>query len=87
MSDMKTFTVRDLDRQPGVVLNACDKEGEVRIRRRNGRQYTLRAEEPSPGKVPWRKLALEHRTRVRRIFPEALPSRQTRLVDRLLAGE
>jgi hypothetical protein len=39
LSDMKTFTVRELDRQPAVVLDACDKEGVVRIRRRNGRSW------------------------------------------------
>ena len=44
MSDMKTFTVRDLDRQPTKVLKACDVEGAVRIKSRNGRTYTIRAD-------------------------------------------
>jgi hypothetical protein len=44
MSDMKTFTVRDLDRNPSVVLEACDSEGEARIRRRDGRTYMVRPE-------------------------------------------
>ena len=86
MSDMKTFTVRDLDRQPGVVLEACDLEGEVRIRRRNGRQYRLRVEGEG-AKVPWRKLMATHRARIESIFPEALDGRQTKLVDKLIAGE
>ena len=41
MSDMKTFTVRDLDRSPSVVLDACDRDGEARIRRRDGKTYRL----------------------------------------------
>jgi len=44
MSDMKTFTVRELDRQPAVVLDACDHDGEARIRRRDGRTYLLMPE-------------------------------------------
>jgi hypothetical protein len=31
MPDMKTFTVRDLDREPSVVLDAADRHGAVRI--------------------------------------------------------
>ena len=42
MSDMKTFTVRDLDRQPARVLNACDVEGAVKVKRRDGRSYIVR---------------------------------------------
>jgi len=36
--------VRDLDRQPTKVLKACDAEGVVRIKSRNGRTYTIRAD-------------------------------------------
>jgi hypothetical protein len=50
MSAMKTFTVRELDREPAAVLDACDREGAVRIRRRNGRTYTLRPE-ASPARI------------------------------------
>jgi len=38
---MKTFTLRDLNRRPSVVLDVCDSEGAVRIRRRDGRQYII----------------------------------------------
>ena len=84
---MKTFTVRDLDRRPALVLEACDQEGEVRIRRRNGRQYSLRVADEPPRNVPWRKLVAAHRARLRKIFPEPLTRKQTRLVDQMLAGE
>ena len=84
---MKTFTVRDLDRSPAVVLDTCDREGAVRIRRRNGHNYTIRPDEPRPSNVPWRQLVAEHRTRVARIFPEPISSKQVRLVDQLIAGE
>ena len=41
MSDMTTFTVRDLDRTPSRVLDACDREGEVQVRRRDGTTYRI----------------------------------------------
>lgn len=87
MSDMKTFTVRDLDREPGVVLDACDREGAARIQRRDGRSYTIRPEAASVKKVPWRKSVAEHRARLAKIFPETVGKKQSRLVDQLIAGE
>ena len=87
LSDMKTFTVRDLDRQPATVLDACDREGAVRIQRRDGRRYTVRPEQGAGQKVPWRRLMAEHRTRIKRIFPMPLTQEQVRKVDQLIAGE
>lgn len=87
MSDMKTFTVRDLDRTPSLVLDTCDKEGEVRIRRRNGHSYKLRPEDAPARKVAWRDLLAKHRARVAAIFPERLTKAQTKAVDQLIAGE
>jgi hypothetical protein len=84
---MKTFTVRDLDRQPAEVLDVCDREGVARIRRRDGRTYTMRPEQAPAGKVAWRKLVSEHRARIVRIFPEPLTKKQTGLVDEMIAGE
>jgi antitoxin component of MazEF toxin-antitoxin module len=34
LSDVKTFTMRDLNRKPSVVLDVCDSEGAVRIRQK-----------------------------------------------------
>jgi hypothetical protein len=83
LSDMKTFTVRELDREPATVLDACDREGAVRIRRRNGRTYTLR-----PDEGPERITALpDFRARIAKVFPKRLTAEQTRLADKLLAGE
>jgi hypothetical protein len=80
---MKTFTVRDLDREPAAVLNACDREGAVRIRRRNGRTYTMR-----PDMGPERITALpDFRARIERIFPRPFTAEQTRRADKLVAGE
>lgn len=84
---MKTFTVRDLDRTPGAVLDACDKEGAVRIQRRDGRKYTVRPEGGGEQKVPWRRLLAEQRARTKRIFPEPIPQEQVEAVDKLIAGE
>jgi hypothetical protein len=83
MSDMKTFTVRELDRAPAVILDTCDHEGAVRIRRRNGRTYTIR-----PESGPERIVKLpDFRARLERIFPKVLPPEQTRRADKLIAGE
>lgn len=83
MSAMKTFTVRELDREPAVVLKACDREGAVRIRSRNGRTYTMRPE-AGPDRIT---AVPDIRARLAKIFPKPIPAAQSRLVDRLLAGE
>jgi len=83
MSDMKTFTVRELDRAPAVVLDAADKEGVVRVKRRDGRAYSIQ-----PEARPERVTALpDFRARIKKIFPQPLSKAHTRLFDRLLAGE
>ena len=84
MSDMKTFTVRDLDRAPSSVLAACDREGEVRIRCRDGRTYRLAPEAQARRVIS----ALpDFAARRSKLFPKRLTSRQARLVDQMLRGE
>lgn len=83
MSDMKTFTVRDLDRQPAKVLKACDTEGAVRIKSRSGRTYTMR---PENGSRPIRELP-DFEARLKAIFPKPVTRKHVKFVDRLLAGE
>ena len=84
MSDMNTFTVRDLDRSPSVVLNACDRDGEARIRRRDGKTYRL-----VPDTEPKRLMTSlpDFAGRLRRNFPKPLSVAQTHLVDQALRGE
>ena len=83
MSDMKIFTVRQLDREPAVVLDAADKDGSVRIKRRDGRLYSLQ-----PVVAPRRITSLpDFRARLKRIFPKPIPASQVAVVDRLIAGE
>ena len=83
MSAMKTFTVRELDREPAAVLDACDREGAVKIRRRDGRTYTVR-----PDAGPERITAVpDFRARLAKIFPKPLSRAQTRRADKLIAGE
>lgn len=84
MSDMKTFTVRDLDRRPGEVLAACDAYGEARVRRRDGRSYILKPENPLErpmGILP------DFAARRVKVFPEPLSREFTRKLDAFLAGE
>jgi hypothetical protein len=83
MSDMKTFTVRELDRQPATVLDAADREGIVRIKRRDGRLYSVR-----PESTTQKITALpDFRARLKKIFPKPIPASQVAMVDRLIAGE
>jgi hypothetical protein len=90
MSDMKTFNVRDLDRKPGTVLNACDREGVVRVRRRDGRSYLLRRETPKPPGVSDKERKQwfdDHMDWLSRTFNKPISAQQTALVDRLISGE
>lgn len=83
MSDMKTFTVRELDRKPATVLDAADKEGVVCIRRRDGRRYSVRPE------ITTKKMTSlpDFRSRLKKIFPKPIPASQVAEADRLIAGE
>ena len=83
LSAMKTFTVRELDRIPSAVLDASDRDGTAKIRRRDGRTYTIR-----PDGGPDRITAVpDFRARLAKLFPKQIPAAQSRLVDKLLAGE
>ena len=84
---MKTFTVRDLDRQPNVVLKACEREGRVRIRTRNGRTFTMQPEEPKRPKVTFSEWLDEIDRRRHRLFPKPLTRKQAQELDRLLTSE
>jgi hypothetical protein len=83
LSDMKTFTVRQLDREPATVLDACDREGIVQVRRRDGRVYSIQsaAAGHKPISLP------DFAARRRAIFPKMIPATQVRKVDKLIRGE
>jgi hypothetical protein len=84
---MKTFTVRDLDRKPSAVLDACDKEGAVRIRRRNGRSYRLQPEAAHEHMRLPPDFVERHFERIAKIFPRPISAKQAQWVDKLIAGE
>jgi hypothetical protein len=83
MSDMKTFTVRQLDREPAVVLDAADRDGAVLVKRRDGRVYSVQPEARSQRmtRLP------DFRARIMMIFSQPIPAVQVARVDRLIAGE
>lgn len=83
MSDMKTFTVRQLDREPGAVLDAADAEGAVRVKRRDGRSYSIQPESRSARikELP------DFLARIKRIFPNPVSKSQAQAFDKLIAGE
>lgn len=83
MSDMKTFTVRELDRQPSEVLDAADRDGTVRIKRRDGRAYLVQ-----PVVLAGKMTSLpDFAARRRAIFSKPIPASQARRADKLIAGE
>jgi hypothetical protein len=84
MSDMKTFTVRELDRTPAVVLDACDRDGEARIRRRDGRIYRLM---PASGTKRRITAVPDFAARRRQLFKKPLSTAQVRLADEAIRGE
>ena len=83
MSDMKTFTVRDLDREPSIVLDEADRCGAVRIKRRDGRTYSVRPETPALKIVSLPDFA----GRRKAISSKSIPVSSARKVDKLIAGE
>lgn len=84
MSDMKTFTVRQLDRETARVMETCDADGAVCIRRRDGRSYTLEADHKKNAVIN----PPDIMARLSKQFPKMKISRkQARLADKLLAGE
>lgn len=65
------------------MLDECDHAGEVKIRRRDGRTYTIRADaavQPM-GKLP------DFAARIEKIFPKPIPAAQSALVDKMIRGE
>lgn len=84
MSDMKTFTVRDLDREPAAVLDAADRDGAARVKRRDGRTYSIRPETAALTKI----ISLpDFAARRKAIFSKTIPAARARQVDKLIAGE
>ena len=84
MSDMKIFTVRDLDREPAAVLDAADRDGAVRIKRRDGRTYSIKPERSASAKIA---SVPDFAARRKMIFSRTIPVTQVRKVDKLIAGE
>ena len=84
MSDMKIFTVRELDRSPGEVLAASRIDGKARIRARNGQTCIIMPEVAPPRRIT----ALPNFAARRSALPStALSPEFARSFDRALAGE
>lgn len=83
MSYVKVFTVRQLDREPAVVLDAANKEGVVHVRCREGRVYSIQPEASARKPITLPDFAARRRA----IFPKMIPSAQVRKVDKRIRGE
>lgn len=84
MSDMKTFTVRDLDRSPSLVLEASKADGRARIRERGGQTYLI-----IPEAAPEKRITAlpPFSARRRKLAKSTLPSSMAQQLDKALAGE
>ncbi|MCC6415515.1 MAG: hypothetical protein IT582_06375 [Opitutaceae bacterium] len=84
MSDMKTFTVRELDRSPALVLEASRADGRARVRARGGRSYIITPEitesRPLSGLPDFSK-------RRHRLVKGVLSASMVKQLDKALAGE
>lgn len=89
MSDMKTFTVRDLDRSPAKVLAAADRDGIARVRSRTGRTYAVKPETTAAPKPDWAAFAQERRMWLKKHFPNGpiMTREQAADFDRLISDD
>ena len=77
------FTVRDLNRNPRKVLDAVDRLGQVEIRTRDGKVYSL-ASKPEPRK----KIVLpDFIGRMKAAGMKPISKEQSEAWDRMIAGE
>lgn len=79
---MKTFTARELGRNTASVLAACEEDGEVTIRRRDGRSYLLQpcAAEGAVSEIP------DIEERLREAGLPAVSAASAETVDQLISG-
>jgi hypothetical protein len=84
MSDMKTFTVRDLDRSPSVVLAASRIDGRARVRERGGLTYIIM---PEARPIKLIKAVPDFAGRRGRLFKGTLSASAVRQLDQAVAGE
>ena len=84
MSDMKTFTVRDLDRSPSIVLAASRMDGRARIRERGGHTYII-----TPEAVPQKQITAlpDFSARRGRLFKGMFSTSTARQFDQAIASE
>lgn len=83
---MKTFSVRDLDRHPGQVLAATDRDSVARVHNRAGRSYAVRPELPPTTTPNWAGFAERRRAALARAEQAVIGSKLAAKLDRLIAG-
>ena len=87
----QAFTLRDLNRQPAKVLAACDLQGAVRIRTRDGRSYSLKREVSDPTRTAQVESLVARRQRLRERLRAAgfVPPSPAEIerINRIIAGE
>lgn len=89
MSDMKAFTVRDLNRSSAAVLATADRDGVALVRGRNGRAYEVRPATRQAAARSGPAFSIRRRERLRQLFPEGpvLSTEATATFDRMLTED
>lgn len=90
MSVMKIFTVRDLNRSSAKVLATAERDGEARIRKRNGGMFALTPIAPAAKAAPdWKGFVRERRAWLKKHFPEpsAWTKEQVEELHRAIASD
>lgn len=87
MSDMKTFTARDLNRSPAKVLAAADRDGVARVRNRSGRSYLVKPDIVPAGKIDWDDFVERRRAAIKRLNMPRISRAEGAALDRFIFGE
>lgn len=90
----RTFTVRDLNRQPQAVLNAARKMGGVHVRSRSGERFIVRPdpeEKPGLSDVEYRRAFHERlkdlHARMRKEGSQGITAEGWDTFSKMIAGE
>ena len=86
---MKTFSTRELRQSTIKVFAAAERDGEVRVRRRNGAEFLLQPVVAAPTQAQdWRKFAREHRAWLKQTYPQpVVPHDMLEEVNRMIASD
>ena len=84
---MKTFTVRDLDRTPALVLRASEADGVAAIQSRDGRRFEIRPVAPIEGKSTVKDAVARHLIWMKSTYTRPISAEHLQVVDAMVSEE